>query len=189
MFAFKWIYEVMLLIYSLSIIGYFIDFIKKNRQINKIAFLLLIIVWAMQTIILYNQAFIKKNFPILTLNDGLFFYAWILIGFSLIINRVFKIDFIVFFTNVFSFFILLLSISLNAQGEIYEDGAQFVHEILIIHITIALISYGFFTISFLLALMYLLQNYLLKRKIGLRWMWRITNLKQLDTYSFGAVII
>lgn len=189
MFAFKWIYEIIFFIYSISVIGYFIDFIKHNQRINRIAFILLLVVWVLQSIILYNQTFIKKDFPILTLNDGLFFYAWLLITFSIIINRLFQIHFIVFFTNIFSFFILLLSISLNAQKETYELGAQFVHEILVIHIIISLISYCFFTISFFLSIMYLLQSYFLKKKIGLKWMWRLTNLRRLDMFSFGSIII
>src|SRR5690625_251406 len=189
MFASKWIYELMLLIYSISLIGYFIDFIKSNRRVNKLSFYLLCIVWVIQTIILYNQTFIDKNFPILTLNDGLFFYAWVLILFSVLLNHFFNVHFVVFFTNLFSFFLLLLSLSLNAQAGFYEQGSEFVHEILIIHITLALISYVFFTISFMLALMYLIQYYFLKEKKGLKWMWRFTDLEKLDAYSYFSVII
>src|SRR5690625_3126842 len=150
MIASKWIYEVMLFIYSISLIGYFIDFIKHNFRVNKLSFYLLCLVWTIQTVILYNQTFIEKNFPILTLNDGLFFYAWILLLFSIIINHFFQIHFIVFFTNVLSFFILLLSLSLNAQTVFLDQGSEFVHEILMIHITLSLVSYGFFTLSFTL---------------------------------------
>lgn len=189
MFASKWIYEIMLLVYSISLIGYFIDFIKSNNRVNKLSFYLLCLVWVIQTIILYNQTFIEKNFPILTLNDGLFFYAWILILFSLLLNHFFQVHFVVFFTNLFSFFLLLLSLSLNALTGPYEQGSQFVHEILIIHITLALVSYGFFTISFTLAFMYLIQYYFLKEKKGLKWMWRFADLERLDDYSFFAVII
>src|SRR5690625_2198952 len=146
----KWLYQIMLVIYSLSLIGYFFDFIKKNWKVNRISFSLLCIVWAMQTAILYNQTFIIKSFPILSLNAGLFFYAWILLTSSLIIN-LFPIHFIVLFVNVFSFFILILSITINAQHLSYEIGAEFVHEILMIHITLSIVSYGFFTISFILA--------------------------------------
>ena len=71
----------------------------------------------------------------------------------------------------------------------FDIGAQFVHEILVIHVIISLISYCFFTISFLLSIMYLLQSYLLKKKIGIRWMWRLTNFKRLDTISFSSIII
>src|SRR5690625_823720 len=189
MFASKWIYEIMLLIYSISIIGYFIDFIKKNDKVNKASFYLLCLVWMIQTIILYNQTFIDKIFPILTVNNGLFFYAWILILFSILLNHFFNVHFIVFFTNLFSFFILLLSLTLNAHTDSIKQGSQFVHEILIIHITVAFISYGFFTISFTLAFMYLIQYYFLKQKKGLKWMWRFADLEKLDDYSFIAVMI
>jgi len=189
MFASKWIYEIMLIIYSISLVGYFIDFIKSNNRVNKFSFYLLCFVWVIQTIILYNQTFIEKNFPILSLNEGLFFYAWILILFSVFLNYFFNVHFVVFFTNLFSFFILLLALSLNALTVPYEQGSQFVHEILVIHITLALISYGFFTISFTLAFMYLMQYYFIKKKIGLKWMWRFADLEKLDTYSFYSVMI
>lgn len=189
MIASKWIFELMLLIYSISLIGYFIDFFKSNNRLNRLSFYLLFIVWGMQTVFLFNQTFIDKHFPILTLNDGLFFYAWILLSFSVLLHYIFNVHFLVFFINLFSFFLLLLSLSLNAQTISFEQGSEFVHEILVIHVTLTLISYGFFTISFTLALMYLVQYHFLKRKKGLRWMWRFADLEWLDAYSFYAVVI
>ena len=189
MYAEKWLYEFILFIYSISLIGYFIDFIKTNKRINKISFWLLCTVWLLQTVLLFNQVFLEKNFPILTLNDGLFFYAWVLIFFSIIINRFFSIHFIVFFANVYSFFIMLLAISLRAQQNYNPIGAAFVHEILVIHIMLALVSYGFFTISFILSFMYLLQYQFLKNKKGFQWIWRLGDLKKLDNYAFIFVMI
>lgn len=189
MFAAKWIYEIILILYSLSLIGYFIDFIKTSPRVNKLSFYLLCLVWLIQTVILYNQAFIEKKFPISTLNDGLFFYAWIILLFSLLINYFFQIHFIVFFTNVFSFFILLLSLSLSAKTVLHEQGGIFVHEILVTHITLALISYGFFTLSFIFALMYLVQDYFLKEKKGFKWIWRFADLEKLDAYSFFFIVM
>lgn len=189
MYAEKWLYEIILFIYSVSLIGYFIDFIKTNRRVNKISFWLLCTVWFIQTVLLFNQVFLENKFPILTLNDSLFFYAWVLIFFSIIINRFFSIHFIAFFANVFSFFIMLLAISLHAQQEYNPVGAAFVHEILVIHITLAIVSYGFFTISFLLSVMYLLQYQFLKNKKGFRWIWRLGDLQKLDIYAFIFVMI
>lgn len=189
MFASMWIYEIMLLIYSISLIGYFVDFIKTNSRVNKISFYLLCIVLTIQTMILVNQTFIEKSFPILTLNEGLFFYAWILIIFSLLMNYFFKIYFIIFFTNVFSFFILLLAVSLSANTVFPGQENVFVHEILIIHITLSLFSYVFFTLSFILSSLYLIQYFFLKEKKGLRWMWRFSDLGKLDHYSFLSIII
>jgi HemX protein len=188
MFELKWFYEIILIIYGLSIIGYFFDFIQRNQKVNMIAFWLLGMVWIMQTVFLLNEVLVNHNFPIATLSDSLFFYAWILITFSLIISRFFPTHFIVFFTNVFGFFILLLYITSNANKQTFNSGIQFIHEILVTHITLAMVSYGFFTISFLFSLMFMIQYRFLKRKKGLRWMWRFGDLKQLDTYSLRAIV-
>lgn len=185
----KSLYEIIILIYSLSLIGFFIDFVRRNDKINRVAYYLLWSVWILISLVLLFQIFIEKNFPILTLNESLFFYSWILILFSLLMNRFFKIHFIIFFTNLFGFFILLLSMSLDAQNKVYAQGAEFVHEVLIIHITLTIFSYGFLTISFLLALMYLIQYYFLKEKKGFKLMWRFTNLYHLDRFSYYAAII
>lgn len=187
MLASKWIYELMLFVFTISIIGYFIDFIKQNSRVNKLSFYLLSFVWLMQTGILLRQLIAEKTFPIMNLNDGLFFYAWLLVIISLIANYLFRVHFVVLFTNVFSFFILLLSLSTNATTVTHGQASEFIHEILIIHITLALMSYGFFTLSFIFALMYLLQYYLLKKKKGLKFIWRFNDLNKLDTYSFYTI--
>ncbi|WP_404453298.1 cytochrome c biogenesis protein [Virgibacillus necropolis] len=189
MFESRWLYEIILIIYGLSLIGYFIDFIQSNQKANRIAFWLLSMVWIIQSFFLFKQAFLENSFPVLSLYDGLFFYSWVLVTFSLIINRIFSIHFIVFFTNLFGFFILLVYILTEAQREGLEQGVQLVNEILITHITLSIVSYGFFTLSFLLSIMYLVQYRLLKNKQGMKWMWRLGDLKQLDQYSFIAVTL
>src|SRR5699024_3791858 len=107
MFETVWMYEVILFIYGLSLIGYFIDFIQHNQKANRIAFWLLSLVWILQTANLIDEILIEKNLPAQTVNDRLFFYAWVLITFSLIINRLFNINIIVFFLFHLSFFLLL----------------------------------------------------------------------------------
>src|SRR5699024_5499397 len=99
------------------------------------------------------------------------------------------IHFIVFFTNVVSFFILLLYILTNAQNQVDDRGKQLVHEILITHITLAIVSYGFFTISFLFSLKYLMQYRFLKHNKGLSWVWRFADLKQVDDFCFKTITL
>ncbi|QKY69595.1 inner membrane protein YpjD [Lentibacillus sp. CBA3610] len=185
----KWLYEIILIIYGLSLIGYFIDFIQHNRKANRTAFWLLSMVWLLQTVFLLQQVFIEKSFPVLTLYDGLSFYAWVLITLSLILNKLFRVQFMLFFINLLGFFILLLFVSTRATNHMQGQGIELVHEMLIAHITLAFVSYGFFTVSFIFSLMYLIQYRFLKNKKGFRWMWRIGDLKQLDALSFKAVTI
>ncbi|APC48115.1 cytochrome c biogenesis protein [Virgibacillus halodenitrificans] len=189
MFELKWVYEFILIIYGLSLVSYFLDFIQDNRRANRIAFWLLSMVWVIQTLFLLLEVVIERNFPVITLNDGLFFYAWVLVTISLIINKLFTIHFIAFFTNLFGFFILLFHISTVAQNDMKANGVQLVHEILVSHITLAIVSYGFFTVSFLISVMYLVQYKLLKKKKGFKWMWRFGDLNRLDTFSFWAITI
>ncbi|ASK63051.1 cytochrome C assembly protein [Virgibacillus phasianinus] len=189
MFESRWLYEIILIIYGLSLTCYFIDFIQSNQKANRIAFWLLSMVWIIQSFFLCKQVFLENSFPILSLYDGLFFYSFVLVTLSLIINRLFSIHFIVFFTNLFGFFILLLYILTKAKREGLEQGVQLVNEILITHITLSIVSYGFFTLSFLLSIMYLVQYRLLKNKQGMRWIRRLGDLKQLDRYSFMAVTL
>ncbi|MEC5422027.1 cytochrome c biogenesis protein CcsA [Virgibacillus sp. C22-A2] len=185
----KLIVELLLIIYGLSLVGYFIDFIQHNQKVNKIAFWLLSMVWAIQTFFLLYQVLIEKNFPIITLNDSLFLYAWVLVTISLIINKLLPINFIVFFMNLFGFFIHLLYVSTTAQQNIHKGGGQLVNEILATHITLAIVSYGFFTVSFLFSLMHIMQHHFLKEKKSFKWIWRFGDLKVLDTYSFRAITI
>ncbi|GAB3797146.1 cytochrome c biogenesis protein CcsA [Virgibacillus kimchii] len=185
----KWVYEIILILYVLSLISYFYDFIWHNRKVKQIAFRLLTMVWLFQTVFLLYQVLIKNNIPLLTLNASLFFYAWVLLTLAIVFNRLLSIHFIVFFTNVFSFFVFLLYTSTIAREMRQPEGAQFAHEILISHITLSILSYGFFTISFLFSLMYLIQYRLLKEKRAIKWIWRFGDLQALDIHAFRAISI
>lgn len=185
----KGLYEIILFVYGLSLVGYFLDFIQRNQKINRVSFWLLGIVWLIQTTFLLVEVFFHKTFPVFTVQDSFFFYSWVLITFSLIMDKFFPIHFMVFFINVFGFFVLLLYISSKAQQTMPQRGVELVNELLVTHIVLAIISYGFFTVSFLVSMMYLVQYQLLKRKKGFRWMRRLGGLHVLDVYAFRAITI
>ncbi|MBN8236792.1 cytochrome c biogenesis protein CcsA [Halobacillus kuroshimensis] len=189
MFELKWVYELILFLYGLSLIGYFIDFVQTNRKANRAAFWLLSMVWVLQSVFLLSQFFMNDNFPIMTVYDGLYFYTWILVTFSLLINRLFKMDFLVFFTNVVGFLIMIIHIFTRAQNVMEKEGVALVNELLVIHISLAIISYGFFTLSFIFSIMYLLQYRLLKKKKWNAKLFRLGDLTKLDHFSYVAVIL
>lgn len=189
MFEMKWLYELIIVIYCLSLIGYFIDFIQNNRKANHTAFWLLSMVWVLQTFFLLSQMLLKSNFPILSVYDGLYFYSWILVTFSLVINRLFRIDFFVFFTNVLGFFMMMLHIFTRAQYDATEKAIRLVNELLATHITLAIVSYGFFTFSCIFSIMYLLQYRLLKEKKWNKRLLRLGDLGKLDNLSYVAVVL
>lgn len=70
-----------------------------------------------------------------------------------------------------------------------ESGIQLVDEILIAHISLAIISYGFFTISFIFSLMYIVQYHFLKEKKAIKWVWKLGDLNRLERYTFRTITI
>ncbi|RSL32611.1 cytochrome C assembly protein [Salibacterium salarium] len=178
------IYVVTIVFYSLSVLGYFIDFLQNNRKVNRIAFWLLSIVWVLQTAFFTIRALQYDRMPVITPFEGLFFYAWLLVTLSLIINWFFRVDFLVFFTNVVGF--VMMSFSLFTPVGDVPDGLNdlLISELLIVHVTLIMLSYAAFTIAFVFAALYMLQHHLLKRKQWGKRLLRLENLPKMERLSF-----
>ncbi|TLS39417.1 cytochrome c biogenesis protein [Pseudalkalibacillus caeni] len=180
----KWIYDLTIILYALSVLGYFIDFLQNNRKANQLAFWLLSIVWGLQTIFLVIQVIKIGGFPILTPFEGLFFYAWVIVTLSLLINWFFRVDFFVFFANVLGFIIMAINL-FAAKGEAsFVLKEQLMSELSIIHITMAFISYGAFSLAFIFSIMYLIQYQMLKEKKWGKRLQRFGNLSYLEKMAY-----
>ncbi|WP_061579369.1 cytochrome c biogenesis protein [Saccharococcus caldoxylosilyticus] len=176
-------YELSIILYVLSILLYFIDFLQHNRKVNQLAFWLLSIVWLFQTFFFLFRIIQTGRFPVLTMSEGLYFYAWLLITLSLVINRFMRVDFIVFFTNVLAFLILAIhTFAPNHQSPAVAE--RLISELLIIHIAITLFAYAAFSLSFIFSILYMLQYSLLKRKKWGKRLWRMADLTKLDFMSY-----
>ncbi|HET7580418.1 MAG TPA: cytochrome c biogenesis protein CcsA [Bacillales bacterium] len=184
----SWLYEFTVILYALSVLGYFIDFLQNNRKVNRSAFWLLSIVWILQTIYFIEELMRLGEFPILTLSRGLFFYAWVIVTLSLIINRFFRVDVFVFFANVLGF--IIMSVYLFAPtGQSDIVARHLMSGLLVIHVTIAFLAYGAFTLSFIFSAMYFIQHYMLKEKKWHKRMLRLGSLSQLEKWSFVCNMI
>jgi HemX protein len=180
------LHELTIVLYALSVLLYFIDFLHHNRKANRIAFWLLAFVWVLQTLFLFLYMMKTGRFPVLTIFEGLYFYAWILVTLSLGINRLLRVDFIVFFTNILGFIVMAIHTFAPMQLGSHMMGAQLVSELLLIHITMAILSYGAFSLSFVFSLLYLIQYDLLKRK---KWGTRLLRIADLSKLEYMAYIL
>ncbi|MFS0765181.1 MULTISPECIES: cytochrome C assembly family protein [Peribacillus] len=183
------LHEATVLLYAISMLLYFIDFLNNNQKANRVAFWLLSIVWVLQTIFLFLYVLKTGRFPVLTIFEGLYFYAWVLISLSLIINRLLRVDFIVFFTNVLGFMVMAIHTFAPVQIESQVLAQRLVSELLLIHITFAILSYGAFTLSFVFSLLYLIQYDLLKRKKWGKRLLRLGDLTKLEQMSYVLAVI
>lgn len=174
------LHELTIILYALSVLLYFVDFLHHNRKANRTAFWLLLFVWILQSIFFIYYMIETRRFPVLTLTEGLYFYTWVLVSFSLVINRLMRVDFIVFFTNVIGFSIMVIHTFAPKGNGSSIQAEQLASELLFIHITAAILSYGAFALSFVFSLLYLLQYNLLKKKKWGKRLLRIPDLTRLE---------
>lgn len=178
------LYVATVVVYCLSILGYFIDFSYNNQKVNKASFWLLSIVWILQTIFFVFRVIELDYFPLITSFESFVFYAWIIVSASLLMNWFLKIDFIVFFINIIGFALMMVSFFLPSKGVTNTVQNMLIGDLLIIHVSLILISYGMFLIAFIFSMMYYIQHQILKRKKWGRKLRRFGDLSQYETLSF-----
>ncbi|MBU7593752.1 inner membrane protein YpjD [Metabacillus halosaccharovorans] len=181
--------EVTIILYAVCVLLYFIDFLNNNRKAKQAAFWLLSIVWLLQTIFLFARMFETGRFPVLNVFEGLYFYTWVLVTLSVVLNRFLKAEFIIFFTNVIGFIMMALHTFAPTQYESAAVSSQLVSELLLIHITMAILSYGAFSLSFVFSILYTIQYNLLKKKKWGKRLLRIEDLSKLDHMSYVLNVI
>lgn len=181
--------EGTIVIYALSVLFYFIDFLQHNRKAGKMAFWLLSIVWTLQTVYLAYFMWVTGRFPVLNVTEALYFYAWVLVTLSLVLTKLLRVDFIVFFTNVIGFSMIAIHTFSPTEQQSAAFSGQLVSELLVIHITMAILSYGAFSLSFVFSVLYMFQYHLLKKKKWGKWLLRIEDLSKLDYMAYVLNVI
>ncbi|OIJ10592.1 cytochrome C assembly protein [Anaerobacillus alkalilacustris] len=189
MLSMNFIYIFTVILYCLSVLGYFIDFLQNNQKVNRISFWLLSIVWVLQTIFFVLRMLEYNRLPLMTSFEGLFFYAWIIVSVSLVINWFFKVDFFVFFTNIFGFAIMAFSIFIPTGDISPKLQELLIVELLFIHVTLVLLAYGSFTFAFIFSIMYYYQHQMLKKKRWSKRLFRFGDLSKSEHLVFMFTVL
>jgi HemX protein len=183
------LYALILVFYSISVLGYFIDFMQNNQKVNRVAFWLLSVVWILQLFLFIRRFLTLDRLPLMTAFEGMFVYAWILVTVSLVLNRMLKMNVFMLLVNAIGF--TLLSISLiSPAGDVSQQLADvLITEFLVVHVSLLMLSYGAFTVSFAFSLLYVVQHKLLKRKIWGTWLEKFGNLSNLERSAYYGALI
>lgn len=179
------LHEAMVILYAVSLVFYFIDYLYKEKKASRIAMTLLGVVWLLQTVFLGLYIFETQRFPILTLFEGIYFYAWLLVTLSIVLRIFYRFDFAVFFINIIGFIFMTIHTFAPVQIERSPVGEALVSELLLIHITFAILSYVAFSLSFVFSALHLVMYRLLKKK---KWTKQWSNLPSLGQTESGMTI-
>lgn len=182
------LYELMIILYGLCIVLYFTDYLSKNIKFRRAAFWFVSIVWVLQTLFIVLFIMETKRFPILSLYEGVFFYAWLLTTLSIVLHCIVRVDLPVFFINVLSFVFMTIHLFAPETND-QIVGDSLVSEMLLIHISFAIVSYAAFSVAFVFSLLYLILYRLLKQK-KLTNLWsRLPSLQQMVKWINLSTII
>lgn len=182
------LYELMVVIYAVSLVFYFVDYLYKQPRARRIAFWLISIVWLLQTLYFVFYMFEMKRFPILSLAEGVFFYAWLLVTLSIVLHCIARVDLPVFFINVLGFIFVTIHSFTQTTGTETVAGTL-ISELLFIHICFAIVSYAAFTLSFVFSIFYIIVYRLLKKK---KWshLWsRLPSLQQTSNWMSASLLV
>ncbi|CAM3822013.1 cytochrome C assembly family protein [Alkalicoccus chagannorensis] len=183
------LYFFLLVSYSLSVLGYFVDFMQPNQKVNRMAFWLLSIVWIVQLFLFIYRFVTLERLPIMTAFEGMFVYVWILVSISLILNARVRMNIFMLLVNTIGFILLSISLMMPAEEVSSRLADVLITEFLVVHVGLLMLSYGAFTISFVFALLYVIHHKLLKKKVWGRWMEKFGSLSSLERYSYYAVLM
>ncbi|WP_033541105.1 cytochrome C assembly family protein [Planococcus sp. CAU13] len=179
------LHEAMVILYAVSLVFYFLDYIYKEKRAARIAMSLLGAVWLLQTVFLGFYIWETQRFPILTLFEGIYFYAWLLVTLSLILRIFYRFDLAVFFLNIIGFIFITIHTFAPVQIDRSPVGEALISELLLIHISFAILSYAAFSLSFVFSLLHVLQYRMLKKK---KWTKQWGSLPSLGQTEKGMTI-
>ncbi|HAR4133602.1 TPA: cytochrome c biogenesis protein CcsA, partial [Staphylococcus aureus] len=180
--------EIILLIYLISIICYFYDFVQKSHKIRSLGIYLLGIVWVLQTISLSIFIIQTRHIPLGSISDVFYTLSWLIISISLILNLIKVLNFSVFFLNLIGLTLLGMN---TFQPTHYTNKVQkiaVVDELLLVHIGLAVLSYVFFALAFVNALLYIMQYRNLKEKRFDQKYFRIGSVATLESIVFYSTL-
>ncbi|ATD30091.1 cytochrome c biogenesis protein CcsA [Macrococcoides bohemicum] len=176
------LHEAILILYMISIACYFFDFVEKSRRLKRYGYLLLLSVFLLQSSSIILFIFIVGRIPIETINEGFYFFTWLIILISLILSKVIRTEFFIFLMNLIGFVFMMIHTFQPLDLSTGTTVSHMMNELLWIHVTLAIVSYVMFLIAALHAVLYLTQMHQLKQKKFNHKFFRIGDLESLSRF-------
>ncbi|MBB6729294.1 cytochrome C assembly family protein [Cohnella zeiphila] len=184
-----WLTDAVLYIYALSLLFFVSDAASGKRKRRRIGTGLLVFVWILQTAFLLDILIARLSMPAVTLQEYAFFVSWLLVSFSLVINRFVRAELLVLLVNAVGFAVLGLNLLERPQKKIVLAPGEAAQKLLVVHVAFIILAFVILTIAALLGGMYLFLNNRLKKKKWGSSMSRMPSLEAIESYVFRAAVV
>ena len=187
-------HEGIFIIYLISVICLTLDVLQKNSKFQNIGFYTLGLTWVLQTISLVLYIFWMGQLPLTSIIESFYILTWLILTITFIFSVFRSSEFMIAFLNLLGF--LFMAIHTFHPNQFRLDGTRLnaINELLVFHISFALLSYVLFAIAFVNALLYLIQFRNLKEKRFTQEYFRIGSVATLEKGVFyssflGAMLL
>jgi len=177
-------YDAGIYIYALSLLFFISDCIRRNQGAKRMGTGLLVVVGVLQGGALLIRAWQESMLPIFTPFDFLLLFSFSIVIAALILNWVQRSEFAVLLLGIIGFSAMVLNRLWFAAGNNPLHHWETVHGLLILHITLANLSFAVYTIAAVFAGMYLFLHRRLKGKKWSDTVRRLPSLELMDKYTY-----
>ncbi len=178
--------KVTAVIYLLAT-GTFIAYLAFPRDFIARLSPLLILAGFVTHTVAFTYNCIYGSYPTLTeLRDALSFYGWLMVGMYLLVQLKYRLTVLGCFIAPLAFIMSLASFTLGTGGEAIPPAIRTYW--LPIHVTLALSGNAVFALAFGVGVLYLLEEYQLKRKRMVVLHTRLPSLETLDRLNYVFLV-
>jgi len=180
------LYRLALFLILLATGGFIVYVIKQQKMVYKWAYRTLLAGFILHTLFLGHQYYTLGTAPVLTLKSALSFFSWTIIGAYLIFHLKFRLMVLGSFIAPLAASLMILSSTIPGVEVVVKP--IFKSMWLTVHVGTIFIGNGIFAITFMAAIMYLIQEYHIKSKKFGSFYDRLPSLDTLDSINHHSLI-
>lgn len=166
--------------------GYLVYLVKQKKWTSRWSYRILLIGFVFHTLFLVQQYIILGTAPVLNFKSALSFFSWCVVCVFLIFQLKFRIMVLGSFVAPFAASLMIASSAMPwLQGPVKP---VFKSIWLTVHVTTIFLGNGLFAITFLAAIMYLIQEHEIKQKRFGSFYSRLPSLATLDSINHYTLI-
>lgn len=166
--------------------GFIVFMVKQQKWVFRISYWILVIGFSFHTAYLGFQYYLMGVAPVLDLKSALSFFSWAIIGVYLLIQARFKLMVLGSFVAPLAAFFMTISTAMPAGETVVKPIFKSLW--LTVHVATVFVGNALLAISFLAAVMYLIQEHQIKRKRLGSFYERLPSLATLDNINYYAIL-
>lgn len=181
------LYKITLLVYLVATVLFLVDVITRRMKLGRIARWILAGGFLLHCGTLVSRYFATGHVPVVNMHESLSFFAWAVIGIFFLFDLKYRLDILGAFSCPLALALMIMGAATTAPTPTINpalDSWWFP-----VHVALAFLGYAVFALSFVAAVMYLLQERMLKSKSFSGLYYRLPSLEVLDNINYRCLTI